>query len=406
MEMEYTKKDIENIVEKELREGKTFCQISQLIGKSNEYVNKIKQELVQNGRITENEIEKAKFEKKRSLFETDVNKQNLLKYVRAGLSQRDIAHLLKCSQATVGNHIRELKKYGLITQEEINKGRQEYKQETKYDNIRREKVLEQLKLGRLKIDFAPELGLSVTGAMFIQKSLIEEGRITQVEIDEAVATKGKRIQMKNRIIELLKQGYRYNEISEIVGTAPPSIRKVKNEAINEGKFTEEEYQSAIKNRREKLKNAPQESEEENKQFEKQVFELIKRGKNIGYIRKKTGKTKAKIQKIIRSLIKNGKITQSEIDEAREKVAKQLEHKVLIGLRKGYSQKEIAEMFDEGEYSVDVIQACIKKIKERGDITEKEIIRYKYEAVQGEKELQELILRGLYQGLSIARNGTT
>ena len=44
-------------------------------------------------------------------------------------------------------------------------------------------------------------------------------------------------------------------------------------------------------------------EEENKQLEKQVLELIKKGKNINFIQRKTGKDKAKIQEIIQSLIK-------------------------------------------------------------------------------------------------------
>lgn len=79
-----------------------------------------------------------------------------------------------------------MKKYGFITQEEMDKARQEYNLEIKCDNIRSDVVLEQLRRGRGKIDFAPELGISVTGAKFIQKSLIEEGRITQAEIDEAV----------------------------------------------------------------------------------------------------------------------------------------------------------------------------------------------------------------------------
>jgi DNA-binding NarL/FixJ family response regulator len=345
--------------------------------------------------------EQAKFEKRKNFLSTDSKMQNLMKYVRAGLSQRDIAQLLNISQTTVRYYIGELKKYGFITQEEIDKARQEYKQEIKYDNIKREKVLEQLRQGRLKVDFAPELGLSVTGAAYIQKSLIEEGRITQEEIDEAVAIKGKNRQRKNKIIELLKQGYMYEEVSAIVDFSKEYIRRIKNEAVSQGEFTEEEYQNAIKERQARLKNEPQKPKEENRQLEQQVLELIKKGKNIYFISKKTGERRANIQAVIKKLIKAGKITQREIDESREKGAKELERKVLIGLRIGYSQKEILEMFEEGEYSIDVIQNRITKLKERGDITEEEINRYKYEAEQGEKKLQEFVLRGIKQGLSRA-----
>lgn len=64
-----------------------------------------------------------------------------------------------------------------------------------------------------------------------------------------------------------------------------------------------QFASKGKERQARLKNEPQETEEENKQLEKQVLELIKKGKNINFIQRKTGKDKAKIQEIIQSLIK-------------------------------------------------------------------------------------------------------
>ena len=345
--------------------------------------------------------EQAKFEKRKNFLSTDSKMQNLMKYVRAGLSQRDIAQLLNISQTTVRYYIGELKKYGFITQEEIDKAKEKYNQEIKYDNIKREKVLEELKKGRLKVDFAPELGLTVTGVTYIQKSLIEEGRITQSEINEAVENKGKKRQTKNRIIELLKQGYMYEEVSEIVDFSKEYVRRIKNEAVSQGKFTEEEYQNAIKDRQEQLKNESQKPKCEDMQLEQQILELTKKGKNIYFVSRKVGERRAKIQEVIKRLIKEGKITQTEINEASEKEERELERKVLIGLRRGYSQREIVEMFEEGEYSIDVIQNRITKLKERGDITEEEIIRYKYEAEQGEKKLQEFVLRGIKQGLSRA-----
>ena len=94
-----------------------------------------------------------------------------------------------------------------------------------------------------------------------------------------------------------------------------------------------------------------------------------------------------------------RITDDEIKEARKKAAEELERKVLIGLKKGESQREIVDSFGEGEVSLQAVQTVIERLKEKGKITDEQIAIYKFEAEQGEKELQAFVLRGIKQGLS-------
>ena len=396
---EMSVEQIELIIEQELRAGRTHEEIAKQINKSKTYVCDVKNKLIERGQLLEIDIKQGKEQRKKQEFIEDSTIQQILLYARQGLSQQDIGYELKVKQTTISFYLRKAKEYGLITQEEIDVARSSYRDEVKHDELRRELVYKALLDGKLKYDLAKEIGLSPSGARVIQDSLIEEGRITQEQIDEAVATKGKEVQRRNKAIEFLRQGYMNKEVCEELGYHQRTVTLIKQAAIREGKFTEEEYIQARKERIAGQEGKPKKTNQDSSELIEQILQLLKQGKNMSFIRKKTSQNAYNMRKIIKKMIAQGVITQGEIDEARVKTAHELEKKILIGLRMGQTQREIQAMFEEGEYSLTLIQDRIDQLKQTGKITDEEIKRYKYEAEQGEKELQEFVLNGMRYGLS-------
>ena len=383
----YSIEEIEKIVEKELRNGKTIGEISKQIGKCRDYVSKIKKHLIEKGVFTEEEIVQVQNEKsKKSFLEDSVTKQ-ILKYVRAGLPQDDIARLVNRAQGVVSHKISLLRQYGIITQQEIDNARSEYIKEVKSDNFRRDLVLENLRNGRLKVDFAEEIGLTERGVSFIQMELIEDGVITQEEIDEAVRKYGKEAQKENKVIELLKQGYTYEQISANTGYGTVTVRRIKEKAINEGKITEEEYQKARKKYQDRLKTQSQSPKFDEEQ-EVLVLEMLKKGKPTKHITRKTGLTVKTVKLIIKSLVAKAEITEEYINKARESTEQEIERKILIGLKKGYTQQQIADSLEEYEISQTGIGGKTKKLIERGIITQEEIEQCRNGVKQEKKKQTE------------------
>lgn len=399
MEKEQIKEEIEQIVAEQLLQGKSRSEIAEKVGKCSDTIGKIKKQLIEKGIITEAEIQVASLGRKRQMFLTSPEIKKLLRYVQAGLSQDDIANLLGKSQGRISEHIKQLIKYGEISQEDIEQARNKYKKELKEDNFRRDAILENLKKGRLRSDFAHEVGLTERGVKYIQQSLIEEGKITQAEIDQAIKMYGKEAQKENRVIELLKQGYTYEEISQKVRCGTVKVKRIKEQAIAKGIINEEEYQDARRKHREQLRQ--QESpHEQDERLEQLLLEMLKKGKNSKFINKTLKITMEQKRAMQKKLIKRLAITKDEIEEAAKRYEEETERKILIGLRRGLSQKEISEeMFEAGEISQTNVGKLIRRFIQEGKITEEQIKTYKYEASQGEKELQELILRGIKSRLS-------
>jgi len=387
----YSLEEIEKIVETELKKGKNLREISEIVCICPNSVSKIKKQLIDKGLITEEEIKLAKAEKDKKAFLEDLITQKILKYVKAGLSQEDIARLVNRAQGVVNRRILLLKQYGIIMQEEIDAARKDYIEETKNDNLIKDVVLEKLKQGKFIHDIASILGLSDRTVKRIQDSLIAEGKITQEEIDEALRNSGTKAKRDSMVIELLRQGYSYEEIGEEVGCGVTTVKRIKAKAIADGKLNEEEYKKAKKQRKDILKKQPT-RKEENAEKDKLIIEMLKAGKPIKYIVRKSGLAIGKLNEIIEELIEAGMITKEEIEQAREGNEKEVERKILEGLKMGYSQRKIVEMFEEGEISQTGIGKKIKKLIDKGEITLEEIESYKCKAEKKEKHRQVKVKR--------------
>ena len=93
-----------------------------------------------------------------------------------------------------------------------------------------EKILEGLKEGKTYREIADSLMITTTRVSDIKIKLVEEGKITQEEIDNA--KQGKREEIKSWVLELIKDRKLYYEIAKITGlsysalknTIPPMLR--------------------------------------------------------------------------------------------------------------------------------------------------------------------------------------
>lgn len=114
------------------------------------------------------------------------------------------------------------------------------------------------------------------------------------------------------------------------------------------------------------------SEEERNEYSNLTLEMLKEGLLDTEIARNIGISPQTVKKLKEELIRNGKITQKEIDVAREEVKRKQDDekeeemkKVLQGLQEGKSNLEIAEEFSIEKTKVSKIK---RKLIERGDIT--------------------------------------
>ncbi len=324
---------IEQIVEDELRKGSTFKEISEKIDRSDKVVLKIKNSLIEKGKLSEEDIRKGKEERKRIFLQTDPINKKIMEYTLAGLSQSETSQLLEISQVTVGVHIKEFKQFGLISQEEIEKARKHYLEEQKEDSLLREQVLTNLRKGIVKNDFAKQLGLTERGAYSIQQSLIEEGKITQEEIDEAVLQLGKITMRKQKVLELLKQGFNYTDTAIETGYCIVTIKKLKEQFVDNGQLNEKDYEEKKRIRKVEKQNNIGDIEESTDRIEEIILPMLMRGYDTTIICRKTQLATIDINRAVKRLIKSGKITKEQIDIARERYIEETEQKILFGLRK-------------------------------------------------------------------------
>ena len=97
-----------------------------------------------------------------------------------------------------------------------------------------EKILEGLKEGKTYREIADELIITTARVSDIKIKLVNEGKITQEEIDNA--KQGKREELKRWVLELIKDRKLYYEIVKITGLSYSALMEIKQELMREGKL--------------------------------------------------------------------------------------------------------------------------------------------------------------------------
>ena len=166
-----------------------------------------------------------------------------------------IAEKIGISTATVRRFRNELIKNGKITDEEIESAAKKRELQEKSQDKYRARVLECLRCGLSIKEIAKKLGIGEKKVFNIRKALIEEGEMTEKEIEEAVIErKDKERQITVQIVlSGLRKGEKYKEIAENVDIGVEAIKKLVSELIKEGLITREEIDNARENRKEKAK---------------------------------------------------------------------------------------------------------------------------------------------------------
>ena len=139
------------------------------------------------------------------------------------------------------------------------------------------------------------------------------------------------------ILQALYEGKSYTEIAEHIGISATTVQRFKDKLIQNGEITQEQIKEARQMRKQDQK--------ENNQDRQKILEGLREGKNVRQIANGVSVKECRVSQIIRELIKEGKITQEEIDETRKRLDTSEEEKEIVYkfLMKKISMKEISRI---------------------------------------------------------------
>ena len=109
----------------------------------------------------------------------------------------------------------------------------------KVEDEKNEEILRLLREGYLQKEIAEKIGIHQSTVSLKIKRLKEEGRITKKEIEEAnknKAIKGK----DKKILKMLREGYSINKIEKELGLYPITILSIIRELVKRGEITADE----------------------------------------------------------------------------------------------------------------------------------------------------------------------
>lgn len=202
---------------------------------------------------------------------------------------------------------------------------------------------------------------------------------------------------KQGVLDGLKRGESYSEISEHVKVGVARIKVIIRELKERGFITEEQ----IKQAREKRKQWKKEHTEENKEetidenLKNKVLGWLKYGFTTQKICRILNITNQELQQIKDLLIKEGKISKDGIRLAVENRLEQDKEIVYKHLCQGDEYKVI--LVDLPYATLSYVARLVDMLKKENKITGEEIERAKFERY--EKEKLEYICQGLLQGFS-------
>lgn len=135
------------IVLQRLKLGESATEIEKYVTIKAQQINKIKKKLIEEGKITQKEIdeakENAKIEKERKRLQEDSDIQKMLEYVRQGLSFVEISKQedIPWERTKISRDIQKCIKFGIITEQEIEQARKQREEEEKEKNPDRQRIL-------------------------------------------------------------------------------------------------------------------------------------------------------------------------------------------------------------------------------------------------------------------------
>lgn len=385
------RRPIKNRVLMGLVEGKNKVEISQDVSLTDVMVGKIVKELIEEGEITEEEIERKREERERK--EAEKLEDEILAFLEQGYSYREIAPKTGLAHKTITKVKNKLIEDGKITEESIKQAQKERKRKMRLGEIKKEDeektteeelteelkqmVLELLKKGYKPISIPIKLKIERTLFYQIRDKLMIDGEITEEQIKEAQIEKGK----KDRVIilRLLRQGYTQREICERIDEGKMYVQNRVNQFKREGTITDEDIE------RWQFENNEKDAKEA-------VLRGLRQGLTLEEIANSDETeflTRDKVKRYKAELIDEGAITEREIKNVRKKTDKVRKRdrkknrvdvydaRILKLLELGFPQKQI-------EKALDLSYRYVRYRKETL-ILRKEITQYKIKKAQQSRE---------------------
>lgn len=301
-------------------------------------------------------------------------KELILESLKSGLPLRRMVAQFDVSMYYIKKFRNELIEEGAITKEEVEEAYNEYMKEhpaargldgSKTRKPRsnekskereakalenKEKVFVILKNGKSIAETAQELQMADTSVTRISKVLIEEGRLKESEIKKQTASEriglaGREeegfFEKRDKVVELLRLGLKPGSIRTRLNISSYEYALCRRDIRHKNLITSEEIQEARKNR-------------EQKDLE-YVVDNIKKGYSLGEIKESNSDfVSNEVGKIAAKAIQLGLITRDQVEENRKSATKramnlnaklspeeQLQF-IIDKVKKGYTPKEISE----------------------------------------------------------------
>ena len=287
------------------KQGKTYKQIGDELGLDKTTISQNIQELKIYGVITNDIINKRNFNITYLKEEKSLNINNqIIKLLKQGKTIREISEALNFTVAYMHYKINILQETGKLSQDIIEQNPTLAYPNRKKVTINDDEIIELFKQGKTQNEISNCLGCNSSTISLHIQKLKKAGIINNDIISERISN----IASANRqLIELFEQGKTYNEISEALGYPPTIIsQKIKN--LKKAKVINNDTISKRKFNMTYLRK------EKIPKIDNQIIELLKQGKTITEISKTLGLTIALIFKRIRILQKIGILTQDIIKQ--------------------------------------------------------------------------------------------
>ena len=266
------------------------------------------------------------------------------------------------------------------------------------------KTLKLLKEGKYCKEIAGLFGVSEKTVLLIRDNLIKEGKITKQEID--IKIKERKLKEKEQnldrkiILQGLKEGKNYREISKTVSFSEKTVSNIAKKLMQEGAIRQDKINMAREQRSEVQEE--KKSITINDQIKQRALELFLEGVSTPTIKHELGiELDSDYRKIKNELIKEGKISQSEINEAIQNKRKKDKEKVYSLLLRGFSQREIASLIKYSNQSY--VERLISELVDEKRITKEKIEKIRQEENQLIKKYILKMLRKGYTNAEIAEN---
>lgn len=221
-----------------LREGRSQAEISRYLGRSQQYILLLKKELIAQGLITQDEIDKARKSKlkknqKKAPSSKAIKKESRIKAVlegiKAGKTESELIKQLGIPRTTLGRYIDELLRKGEIQANEIIDQREKILYNARQRN---EKILNDYKNGEKNVEvLAKKYEISESYARIIingyclGSSKSSHGKKKKLTYDNPNI---KLNEKQERVLDYLKKGYTDFFIEKSLELSHEEFLKIKN----------------------------------------------------------------------------------------------------------------------------------------------------------------------------------